>query len=208
MSRLISALIIVTGYSILIHEIWFVWHQPELVTHSVILSIAVLMAFEFILVHSGIFMSFFTQRRAWLFFAAFYGLFAWIFNAAMPNNIVLYVYAAVVFTRMGVLLFDQSEEQVWQARKSSIVGVPLYILSIAAVLIDQTMVPDFGLTQQYLTESGYLDSLNITGVFPEIPKTAFAASLIYYFGLIIWEFYSTYQWFKKKKNTLPLQRFY
>ncbi len=208
MSRLISALIIIVGYSFLIYEIWSIWHEPALVSHSVILSIAVLMAFEFILVHSGVFMSFFTERKAWLFFAVFYGLFAFAFNAAMPNNILLYVYAMVVFTRMSVLLFDPSEEQVWQARKSSMVAVVLYMLSIMAVVIDDNLIPDFGLTQRYLAESGYLASLNVKGIFPEIPKTAFAASLIYYCGLIIWELYSTHRWFKKKEDPQPPLRFY
>jgi hypothetical protein len=61
-----------------------------------ILTLGVLMGFEFIVVHSGVFMAAMGRSKAILLFVPIYGLFAWVFNQFAPNNAVMWLYLSLV----------------------------------------------------------------------------------------------------------------
>lgn len=187
MSKFIPSVVGVICYAALISQMWRVWTHPTSVDNDVILSFAILMAFEFFLVHSGVFMSAFRDRKALLFFVIFYGLFAVAFNAIMPNNIVLYVYCIVVFNRMSVVFFEQKRSDSQKVIMSSVITAAIYVISIGVVVAARDWVPDYGLSKDFLESSGYLASLNVKGEFPENPKIAIAAGCLYYACLGVWE---------------------
>ena len=160
------------------------WLRPQASDVETIYNFSVLMAFEFIMVHSGVFMSVLGRSwKGWLFFILIYGLFAFVFNLFVTDNRILFLYGGVVLSRMlsGIMTSDETEKA--QKANYSVVYVLIYFFLIFFVAMHSFLIPEFGLTDDFLESSGYRDNIIIGGLFTDTPYTAMCFGALYYTAL-------------------------
>jgi len=90
------------------YQFLMVWLSPDASDSSKISSMAGLMAFEFVMVHSGVFMAVMPKKISLFILIPFYGLFALAFTASIGNTDILIIYLIVVFNRMRFAFSDVS----------------------------------------------------------------------------------------------------
>src|ERR1035437_9291104 len=96
------------------------WVNPEIDQAQKINGLAVIMAFEFVMVHSGLVMAIMPAKNSLLVVAfPIYGLFALTMNLSVPNNVVLFTYLVVVFNRMRFAFFNVNEFKKTQLKVKS-----------------------------------------------------------------------------------------
>ena len=139
-----------------------------------------IMVLEFVLVHSGAFMSAQKARADWntikLLGAAFlmYGLFAGAMAFAFRSWTLFVIYTLVMLSRwMG--MFIHPEEAGEEARRRSGLAVAWYLLAIFASVIFPW--PELGVTGRIIAEV-YPD--RGSGEWERNPETALAAGVIYF----------------------------
>jgi hypothetical protein len=162
------------------YQFFRLWLSPNIDDAGMIYSFAILMGFEFIMVHSGVFMSAFKLKASLLIFFPFYGIFALMFNFFVDNNTVLILYLVVVFNRMRFAFFTTDKTTKMKAASLSILGAVVYFLLMFAVAIGAEMLPDFGLNAQFLAASNYEHFKRVGGLFADMPKTAMCLGGFYY----------------------------
>lgn len=127
-----------------------VWMHPNEHDVSMINDLAVLMAFEFIMVHSGVFMAVMPKKISLFVFFPMYGLFALAFHNSVINANILYIYLLAVLNRMRFAFSDVSPEvRAAQIGKSAVKAM-FYFFLIFAVCIGNDLIPKFGLTDEFL----------------------------------------------------------
>ena len=171
------------------------WISPGMEDAEKIGQWSGLMAFEFIMVHSGVFMAIMPKKFSLFFFFPIYGLFAFAFNEAIGGgNMVIYIYLFTVFNRMRFAFFNVSEQQKGKVIGKSLYAVMIYFFTLLFVAIGSKLVPEFGLNSEYLARIGYVSKGE--GLFLEEPKTAICLGVVYYFLLAIYALPSKYFWSK------------
>src|SRR6478736_7992845 len=101
----------VVSYLLVAVQNFRLWAFPQPFDQVSILTHSMLMAFEFVMVHSGLFMIVFSgSKKLFLILFIFYGLFAVAFNFAMPNTTVFYTYLFVVLNRFRFIFYDADRE--------------------------------------------------------------------------------------------------
>lgn len=161
-----------------------VWFFPEYYTIEIIYNLTVILIFEFILVHSGVFMAVFRDWRVLTLFALFYGLFALAINMAVLGDspLILYLYSATVANRILFGLTSRSEQERNENMGYSALMALNFMFCIFLVLMLSFLVPYGGVTPEYLQSIGYYSSISSGGEFPDKPHIAFAFGVLY-FGL-------------------------
>jgi hypothetical protein len=182
---------------IIAYRFYALWASPGVDQANQITNMAVLIAFEFIMVHSGLFMAVFPKRISLLIFFPFYGVFALSFAAIIDDwHIILVTYLFVVFNRMRFAFADVPKVIKSRNIIISVLAVLIYFIGMFIVAFGAEYLPELGLTQKYLETSGYLSSLDTSGLFFDVPQTAMALGLFYYVALAIVEF--LFVWFRKR----------
>lgn len=171
------------------YHFFILWYQAEFNDASKIISYAILMAFEFIMVHSGVFMAIMPKGKSILLLIPFYGVFALCFSAATDDNSILILYCVVVFNRMRFAFSDVTNDIKSRVVLGSILSLFIYFVLIFVVLIFQSLIPKLALTADFLNDSGYLSSLRMSGEFVEKPHIALCFGVIYYICLAALEAY-------------------
>lgn len=161
-----------------------VWFFPEYYTVEIIYNLTIILIFEFILIHSGVFMAVFRDWRVLTLFALFYGLFALAINMSVLGDspLILYLYSATVANRMLFGLTSRSEQERSENMGYSALMALNFMFCIFLVLILSFLVPYGGLTPEYLRSIDYYASISTGGEFPDRPHVAFAFGVLY-FGL-------------------------
>lgn len=178
-----------------------VWMYPEQHPVSLINDLAILMAFEFIMVHSGVFMA--VMPRKWSLFVFFplYGLFALVFNDSVVNTNIIYIYLLTVLNRMRFAFSNVSPEvRALQMGKSAVKAI-FYFLLILAVCIGNSIIPPFGLTEDFLQKSHYFQIVKSSGLFIEKPYVPICMGFIYYAVPVLYFIYRTIKKIGQKGNT-------
>jgi len=165
----------------------WIWIQPGDFEASDIFSYATLMAFEFVMVHSGTMMAFAPRRYSLYALVPIYGLFAWGFSASIDNNVIVVTYLAVVFNRMRFAFSDASEEAKNKVRISSVFAAVLYFVLILFTAIGSNygLLPELGLHSEFLEVSGYNAAKTGGGLFVDLPHTAIGMGFLYYLLLAL-----------------------
>ncbi len=171
------------------YHFFALWYEPQNYPTTKISNFVTLMIFEFVMVHSGIFMAFMPKRLSLFIFVPFYGVFALIFNSFVENDSILIIYLIAVFNRMRFAFSDVSSEIKGQAAMRSVFSAFAYFVLIFVVLIFQSYIPHLGLTPDFLNYSGYFNTINATGNFVESPHIAICFGVIYYLVLACVEYY-------------------
>lgn len=172
------------------------WQMARLLTSpgpddgAVILGFAKLMEFEFILVHSGMFMAFLPRRVSLWVFVPFYGVFAFIMNSEIPGNMILWLYLVVVFNRMRFAFSNPTPEAKGSNAAFSIVAASTYFLLAMIFSAGAALVPRFGLTVDYLQSIDYQGWLYVedsSAFFGGLAHPPLVMGVIYFSLLAIYE---------------------
>lgn len=175
-----------------------VWLQPEKNPISLINDLAVLMVFEFVMVHSGVFMAVLPKKVSLFVFFPLYGLFAFGFNEYVINTNILYIYLLTVLNRMGFAFSNVSlKEREIQMGKSG-GKVIFYFFLLLAVTVANNIIPKFGLTDDFLKKSHYFDQIKSSDLFTDKPYVPMCMGFIYYSLPVL---YFIYRSIKKIGNT-------
>jgi len=159
------------------------WVMPTAEDVDRIYFMSILIAFEFIMVHSGVFMAAMPLKWSLLLFFPVYGLFAFAFNLFVSDNSILYLYLGVVLFRMRFAFFNKSKQATDQAIGFSAYAVMVYFIPMIIVAIFSEKVPEFGVSPEFLEQAGY--KIKIGGIFTEMPQTALCLGACYYILLAL-----------------------
>lgn len=182
--RMLSKMIGV-GFSLFyVGFILSVWFFPEYYDVALIYNLTLILIFEFILVHSGVFMSITRNIKVLIFFALLYGLFAFAINFAVLGDspLILYLYSFTVLNRMIYGLSSRTDKERQENMGYSVLMAMNFMFCICLVLMMSWLVPYGGLTPEYLNAIDYYNLIPSGGEFPEKPHIAFAFGVLY-FGL-------------------------
>ena len=173
----------------IVYQLLQLWVFPQPTQAEKIYSMSSLMAFEFVLVHSGVFMALMPKKWSLIIFVPFYGLFAYAFNKSMPNNVILITYMFVVLNRMRFAFFNVDKKFKDRTILFSIIALIVYFILIFVVAFSSEILPPFGLTNEFLNLSGY-NKLKSNlggsgGLFLDAPQTGLCLGILYYSILAI-----------------------
>lgn len=174
-------------YGFLVFEMLRLWIAPTEDDALRVLTLAVMIGMEFIMAHSGVFMA--VMRRAWAMaiLVPIYGLFAWGFSSYIPGNEMMWIYFGVVAMRMRFAFSNPTEDQIGRNIGLSAVVVMTYFVLIFLFAFNADNVPQFGLTPEYLTASGFHELHDSGGIFIDQPHVALAMGVVYFTLIAIWE---------------------
>jgi len=179
----------------LVIQAYLLWSNPSINDADKIYTIAILISFEFFMIHSGVFMAVFSRKISLYIFFPLYGLFALAINAMADGNAVLYLYLIVVFQRMRFAFSDVNKGLKNKAIAFSTYAVLIWLFAIGIIMFNKNNLPLNALTEDFLTLSGYRDKHSI-GAFTDTPHIAMAFCIIYYLLLALTEFNLTRAYMK------------
>ncbi|WP_123868286.1 hypothetical protein [Flavobacterium hercynium] len=154
-------------------------------------TLCVLISFEFIMVHSAIFMAAFQRKFSIIFFILVYGLFAYEFDKMLPLNDkrIMIAYLLVVLFRMRFAFFNVSKKQQDKLLGFSGLAAVIYILSIGFCAIFSDSLPRLNYTKAFASENVYDGS---SYGLSEESAILMSTGTIYYFLLVISYLYNSY----------------
>lgn len=153
----------------------------------IILTFGAMMAFEFILVHSGVFMAVFPRKMSLLIFVPLYGLFAWAMSSTIPGNTILWLYLGVVFTRMRFAFSSPTPEAKGANILFSLAAVSTYFVLIFVFAFSSELLPRLGVTEAFLQSINYADLHDSGGLFIDLPHVPLTIGIVYFTLLAFYE---------------------
>ncbi len=184
-----AALLGVLIYGALNWEMWSLWAHPSPGDFPRLQTLALLMGFEFLLVHSALFINFMPRKTSILFLLPVYGATALMLNTGAENNLILYLYLGLVITRLRFLFTSRSPAQKSRAIKISIAAFLIYLFAVAIIAFGEEALPMKGLTKAFLETNGYFETLQVGGVLTEQPHLPLIMGIIYFSMMIVFELY-------------------
>lgn len=100
---------------------------------------------------------------------------------------MMWIYFGIVALRMRFAFSNPTEDQINKNILMSIATVMTYFILVFIVAFNADNIPVFGLTAEYLQNSGYNDIRDSGGIFLDTPNTALAMGGVYFTILAIWE---------------------
>lgn len=175
--------------AIIAYHFFDIWASPDWDQASQLKTMVVLIGFEFVMVHSGVFMAVFPKKISLFIFFPIYGLFAFAFSQMIDDwHIVAFTYLFAVFNRMRFAFADVPKAVKDRNVLISVSAVILYFILIFVVAFGAEKIPQLGLTKEYLVSSGYIEKLDMGGILLDMPQTAMCLGLLYYSALALLEF--------------------
>ncbi|MGI9547602.1 MAG: hypothetical protein ACR2MM_10220 [Flavobacteriaceae bacterium] len=161
------------------------WYSPGMEQAEKIYTSVWLIMFEFFMVHSSVVLAVLPKKISFIFLFAFYGIFAWLFNRMVPGNLILYIYLILVLNRMRYAFYDVEvtikKRTIW----SSSIAFVTYIVLGLIIGFGNEYVSQFGLTEEYLSTSGYNQMITKGGFFIDRPHLGLCLGAIYYIFLSV-----------------------
>ena len=161
------------------------WVSPSQFSPEFIHSLEIILVFEFVLVHSGLFMS--LGIYSVLIFFPFYFLFAWAFNHILADNTIMYIYLLTIFNRllMGIEVSKRKNNN--PAIRAFYRCFATYFPILIGTIALSKLLPDFGLTVDIQNE--IKESMAIKSKGDITLKMLISCGFFYYLLLIFWELY-------------------
>ncbi|TXE13059.1 hypothetical protein FUA26_04495 [Seonamhaeicola algicola] len=188
---------------VMAYQFFMLWYQPTPNDIEKISSYITLMLFEFVLVHSGIFMAVMPKKLSLFIFVPFYGIFALAFNSFSKDNTILILYCFVILNRMRFAFSNVPLQIKARVIFNAISSMGIYFVLIFVVLILQSSIPFLGLTPAFLNETNFLKNIDATGEFIEKPHVTMCFGFLYYIGLSLVEVY----FLRKKPPEKTIKKF-
>ncbi len=186
-------------YVILVVRMAFLLFAPGPEDGEIILTFGAMMAFEFILVHSGVTMALSPRNISLFILFPMYGIFALGLNAAIPGNAILFLYFSVVLTRMRFAFSEPNRDATIANIGFSIAAIITYFLLVIIFAVSSENLPHFGITEAYLDSVNYSEIHDSGGVFIDMPHVPIAMGIVYFTLL---SFYETFIQTLKPKSPL------
>jgi hypothetical protein len=166
-------------------HLWFSINPDPIIVET----LAVLICFEFIMVHSAVFMAVFQKKLSILFFVLVYALFAYEFNKMLPlqDNKIMIAYFTVVL-QMRFAFYNISEKQHDKLLGFSGLAAIIYILSIGFCIVFSNFLPKLICTNAFLNENNF----HHNGFDLSKHSTLITTGSIYYSLLIFSILYNAY----------------
>lgn len=161
-----------------------VWIDPASIENGAWVRLGVgLMALEFILVHSGVFIASLACAKistikklvSFTGLALFYSAFAWAFSTSLGGMSLLKVYGFVMAGRLSFILSGVDEAAQKRAIGMSALSVLIYLLMIFASVLFSW--PEMGLTFE-MVQKFYPDHGG--GLWEQEPHRAIGAAVVYF----------------------------
>ena len=166
------------------------WTHPQVNDIEIIYSLSVLVFFEFILVHSGVFMSYLGRSwKSWLLIIFFYGVFALAFNAMVSDNQILILYCAVVLNRMLPKIFNREKPDMKEELSISAIYAVVYFALIMIMIFASDLIPQFGLTKEFLEAARFDDIVKGEGFMDDMPHAIMCFGVVYYVILALFDIF-------------------
>lgn len=165
---------------LLAYQFYMLWANPVATDLTKITDFIALIAFEFVMVHSGVMMAVMPKKVSIFFLIPVYGVFAFVMNFLVSDNAILVLYGLVVFNRMRFAFSDVSQGIKSRAISNSTIAVVMYFVLLFVSASYLEYIPVLGLTKSFLTETLYFENLNIRGLFFDEPQMSMALGVVYY----------------------------
>ena len=171
-------------------QFYRIWQNPVIGDTPKIITMGLLIIFEFFMMHSGVLMTALPKKVSLYGLIPFYSLFALAFTAIAQDPIVLIIYLMVVFNRMRFAFSDVPKVLKQQTLLKSILVALAYFVLIFPFLFRREHVPKWGMTKDTLKAIGYPGDSEAAGILFEMPHVAIAFGFTYYCLLAIIEAFS------------------
>jgi len=178
------------------------WLYPQPSDIDLIYSLTILILFEFVLVHSGVFMSALGRSWiGWLLFIFIYGIFAFAFNTFISGNQIIILYGAVVLNRMLQGILNRKGADKEQGLMMAAIYAITWFGLLIMVVVGSSYVPRYGLTEEFVQSTNYTTINQAGGDFQGDPHIFMCFGLLYYLMLMFIEINAEIQ--RVKKSLLP-----
>ena len=154
---------------------------------TIILTFGVLMGFEFILVHSGVFIAVTPRWLSLTLLVPIYGVFAWAMNSMIPGNAILWLYLSVTLTRMRFAFSKPSAQANAANTLFSLAAVMTYFIMVFIFAFSSGILPQFGITETYLNSVNYSELHDSGGIFIDLPHVPLTMGVVYFTLLAFYE---------------------
>lgn len=159
--------------------------KPSMFSSEFIVSLQILIMFEFIMMHSGVFMS--MGKSAVILFFPFYFLFAFAFNLIMPDNTIMYVYLFTILNRFLTGQNDSKRKNDHPTIRALFRCFATYFPTFIGSMALSSIIPEFGLTPD--VQKQIIEDVAINQKGDITLKMMISCGVLYYLALIYWEFY-------------------
>lgn len=132
-------------------------------------SLAILMAFEFVMVHSGLFMAAMPLKASIRLFIPLYGLFAFGHSMREGDYTIVILYLATVLNRMRFAFFNVSKSVKQRVVKQSMIALAVYFVLTVSVVCAESVIPSFSLGAAFSESASYTREVRAGGLFVEKP---------------------------------------
>lgn len=158
------------------------WFSATPLESDKVFKFSLLMAFEFIMVHSGVFMLVGSPRLILFVFFPFYGMFALVFQMMMGFSdwTITTLYLVTVLNRMRFAFSNVSEAVRQRVKAQSILATFIYFVLMLTVTLGEYIVPEFALDETFRQSENYQGAKKIGGLFTDYPHTAIALGTMYF----------------------------
>ncbi len=171
-------------------QFYRIWQNPMAGDTPKIISLGLLIIFEFIMVHSGLLMSGLPKKVSLLGLIPFYGLFALVFSVIAQDPFILILYLIVVFNRMRFAFSDVPKVLKQQTLLKSILTALAYFVLIFPFIFGAEHVPKGGMTEDTLDVIGYPGNSAAAQLLFGMPHVPIAFGFTYHCLLAIIEAFS------------------
>ena len=153
-------------------------------------SLAILMAFEFVMVHSGLFMAAMPLKASIRLFIPLYGLFAFAFGHSMREGdyTIIILYLATVLNRMRFAFFNVSKSVKQRVVRQSMIALAVYFVLTVSVVCAESVIPSFSLGAAFSESASYTREVRAGGLFVEKPYVPICLGFLYYSVLSFFNF--------------------
>ena len=134
-------------------------------------SLAILMAFEFVMVHSGLFMAAMPLKASIRLFIPLYGLFAFAFGHSMR-----------------FAFFNVSKSVKQRVVRQSMIALAVYFVLTVSVVCAESVIPSFSLGAAFSESASYTREVRAGGLFVEKPYVPICLGFLYYSVLSFFNF--------------------
>lgn len=164
------------------------WVAPQPDEVDRIFYMAILMGFEFIMVHSGVFMAAMPLKISILVFVPVYALFALAFTSMVGDFSILWLYLIVVLNRMRFAFFNTDKETKIQLMGISALAAMIYFLLLIIVAVASPLIPKLGLSDAFLQYANYSEAKKHGGLLTDEPQVAMCFGTMYYTLLAVTDY--------------------
>lgn len=144
-------------------------------------SLAILMAFEFVMVHSGFLWQLCRSRLQYgCLFRCMDFLHSQLGIQCGGDYTIIILYLATVLNRMRFAFFNVSKSVKQRVVKQSMIALAVYFVLTVSVVCAESVIPSFSLGAAFSESASYTREVRAGGLFVEKPYVPICLGFLYY----------------------------